>query len=277
MSKLFRIGCADTKTGCLQAEFVAEHIKPSGYGTQIIPLNFPEDLDSALLNNTVDITVSLATTLPLEIADEIELIAFTKRLPVNDVVVGKGKNRSLREDNIRVATTSERILAFVRHYYPKAIAEYTTQTEKDQYDVWVMDHTEALFTRNEQPILEQIETSYFTPSAGQGSCVVKCHKKLSYPMKEVLQLWVNHEETEDCIRAERIFLNSILRAEHYIPFSYAHFEGALITLKAGLISKDGKEILKAKKSAALGGSRDLGKKVALEVMRLVNEQQLLVS
>ena len=59
-----------------------------------------------------------------------------------------------------------------------------------------------------------------------------------------------------------------------LPFSYAFFEGAIITIKAGLISSDGKEIYKTKKSAALGEARELGKKVALELARLYSEQRV---
>lgn len=274
MRKHFRIGCTNTRTGRLQAEQVAHCIKPSGYSTEILPLYAAHELDHALLNQAVDIAVSSATALGSATPEELELIAFTKRKTVNDVVVSKA-NRSLNE-HIRVAATSERRLAFTRHYYPNALATHDPDLEHLAYDAWVMGYEEAVEGGFEPDIIEQIETSYFTPAAGEGSCVVKCHKKLDYPYKEVLQLWVNHEETEDCIRAERIFLHSIPPAANLLPFSYAHFEGALITLKAGFISKDGKELFKAKKSAALGESRALGKRVALEVIRLISEQQLQV-
>jgi hydroxymethylbilane synthase len=50
-------------------------------------------------------------------------------------------------------------------------------------------------------------------------------------------------------------------------FGYAFYEGNFITLKAGIISLDGKQIVKVKKSAAITDGKELGKKVALEVLR----------
>src|SRR5690606_11464895 len=88
-------------------------------------------------------------------------------------------------------------------------------------------------------ISEKIETSYFVPAVGQGSIAVECHQKLNFDKKEVIERWVNHPQTENCIRAERAFLKAMHGGCSIPVFGYAHYEGDLISLKGGIISLDG--------------------------------------
>lgn len=283
MNKKFSIGCFDTTASRWQVEQVTSLINPSGYESESLFFPDTNQLEKALLDGAIDLLILAPDQLPLELPEELELIALTERLQVNSVLVSINETASLTDEGIRVGVTSKLKLAFVNRYYPKAVAtlELTPQAGveklgKGLVDLLAMNYDEALAFGYEKFIRERIETSYFVPAVGQGSLGILCHKKLSFKHKEVLQRWVNHEETEDCIRAERSFLNALSGNENLLPFSYAHFEGALITLKAGLLTSDGKEIFKTKKSAVLGESRELGKKVALEVARLLTEQRLQV-
>jgi hydroxymethylbilane synthase len=115
-------------------------------------------------------------------------------------------------------------------------------------------------------IVERIETSYFVPPVGQGSIAIECHKKLSFDKKEILDRWVNHPATEDCIRTERAFLKTLEGGCSIPSFGYAWIEGATITLKAGLISLDGQQVIKVKRSAPIDDGKELGKSVANEIL-----------
>ncbi len=115
-------------------------------------------------------------------------------------------------------------------------------------------------------IVEKIETSYFVPPVGQGSIAVECHKKLSFSKKEILERWVNHPETEACIRAERSFLKTMQGGCSIPVFGYAHLEGLTVILKGGIISLDGKQVIKAKQSGSVEDVKELGEAVALEVL-----------
>ena len=115
-------------------------------------------------------------------------------------------------------------------------------------------------------ITEKIETSYFVPPVGQGSIAIECHKKLSFEKKEIIQRWVNHVPTEDCIRAERAFLKTLEGGCSIPSFGYAWLEGNMLTLKAGIISLDGQEVIKIKRSAPVDDGKDLGKSIANEVL-----------
>jgi hydroxymethylbilane synthase len=49
-------------------------------------------------------------------------------------------------------------------------------------------------------------------------------------------------------------------------FGYAQNEGNLVSLKAGIISLDGKQLVKVKRTGAASESRELGHSTALEVL-----------
>jgi hydroxymethylbilane synthase len=123
-------------------------------------------------------------------------------------------------------------------------------------------------------IVDTIETSYFVPAVGQGSIAVECHKKLDLAKKEILERWVNHPRTENCIRAERSYLRTLHGGCSIPAFGYAHYDGELITLKAGIISLDGQRVVKVKRSAVAEDAKELGEAVANEVLSNGGEQIL---
>jgi hydroxymethylbilane synthase len=139
--------------------------------------------------------------------------------------------------------------------------------KEGEYDALLLAYSDVHNLGYDSLIVEKIETSYFVPAVGQGSIVVECHKKLSFDKKEVIQRWVNHEETEDCIRTERSFSKTLNRGYNIPVFGYAQYEGNLITLKAGIISLDGRHVVKTKRSSTVAESKELGKKVAMEVLQ----------
>lgn len=275
MSKQIRIGAFNNKLALSQANAVASFIKPSGYTTEIVAINAKDltALEDALQKATIDVIALHGSFVPARLNDSLEVIAFTERDTVNDVLVSR-KKVSLSSPGIKVATNSPRRIAFLKHFYPKAKvvsvpADLTARVKKMEAGEYALliNHTDAKHLGIDKFATETIETSYFVPSTGQASIAVICHKKLSFDKKEILQRWVNHEETEDCIRTERSFLKTIQNGQSIHAFGYAHFEGNLITLKAGLISANGKQVIKVKRSSTIAECKEMGKKVAQEVLQ----------
>jgi hydroxymethylbilane synthase len=276
MSKLIRIGTFNNTLALSQANAVAALIKPSGYSTEVIAFDSNAKnlmvLEDALLRGAIEIISFHASYIPARLNDALDLIAFTEREAVNDVLISR-KKMSLSNRGIKVGTNSFRRIAFLKHFYPDAkivsipenLSTRVKKMEAGDYAL-LMSHTDAQRLGLENRVVEKIETSYFVPTVGQGSIAIMCHKKLSFDKKEIIQRWVNHEETEDCIRTERSFLKTFKDGQRIPAFGYAHFEGNLITLKAGLISRDGKRVVKAKRSSTIAGCKEMGKKVAEEVL-----------
>lgn len=301
MNKTIRIGTRGSKLALWQAEHVASLIKPSGFRTEIVPITtkgdtildvaiakigskgvFTEEIEAKLLDGSIDIAVHSAKDLSSEIPEELELIAFTEREAVNDVLVSANKNINLSSPGIKVGTSATRRVAFLRHYYPKAEAlsirgnlqTRFSKLQSGEYDALILAYAGVHRMGYDEFIVEKIETSYFVPAVGQGSIAIECHKKLSYDKKQVLERWVNHLETEDCIRTERAFLKTLHGGCSIPAFGYAHYEGNLITLKAGIISLDGQRIIKSKHSASPIQNKALGERVAAEVLKNGGEQIL---
>jgi hydroxymethylbilane synthase len=286
MNKVIRIGTQTNKLAQLRAEYVAECIKPSGYTPEIITIEGDEI--AKLLNGSVDILVHSAKELPADMHEELELLAFTQRELPNDVLVSTNKNINLKSGGTKIGTSSIRRKAFIKHFYRETAVVFiggdpSVQIQKmrdGECDALLVAYADIRHLGEEDLIVETIETSYFVPAAGQGSIAVACHQKLSFDKKDIIQRWVNHAETEDCIRTERAFAKT-LNPDYNIPaFAYAHYEGNLITLKAGIISMEGFDVIKVKRSSTVAESKELGKKVVLEVLKSGGEkilQQLQIS
>jgi hydroxymethylbilane synthase len=293
MNKIIRIGTRGSKLALWQANHVAEMIKPSGYRTEIIPIEtrgdkildvaiakigskgvFTEEIEEKLLDGSIDIAVHSAKDLSSELADELELIAFTEREIVNDVVLSFDNTLTLKRENINIGTSSTRRVAFLKHFYPHAQAHSVrgniqTRVEKLRsggFDGLILAYAGVHRMGFNDLIVERIETSYFVPPVGQGSIAIECHKKLAFDKKEIIERWVNHTPTEDCIRAERAFLKTLEGGCSIPSFGYAWLEGNVLTLKAGIISLDGKQVIKVKRSGPVEDGKELGKSIATEVL-----------
>jgi len=277
MSKLIRIGTFNNKLALSQANAVASLIKPSGFATKIITFDTNARdltvLEDALLREEIEVIAVHASYIPARLNDALELIACTEREVVNDVLISR-KKITLATLGIKVGTNSPRRIAFLRHFYPgtsivtvpEELSARIKRMEAGDYAL-LINYTDAKRLGLEGLIVDRIETSYFVPAVGQGSIAVVCHKKLSFDKKEIIQRWVNHEETEDCIRTERSFLKTFQDDQRIPAFGYAQFEGNLITLKAGLITLNGKKVIKAKRSSTIAECKEMGKRVAEEVLQ----------
>jgi len=289
MNKIIRIGTKGSKLGIWQAEYVASLIKPSGYTTEIVAFESSDgksdskkNLEHNLLSGNIDIVIHHAKDVPADLHEELELVAFTERELPNDALISHQENIDLKSDHIKIGASSIRRIAFIKHFYPFTkpvfapgdIPTQIQQMKQGEYDALLLAYADVHHLGFDSLIVEKIETSYFVPAVGQGSIVVECHKKLSFDKKEVIQRWVNHEETEDCIRTERSFSKTLNRGYNIPVFGYAQYEGNLITLKAGIISLDGKQVVKTKRSSTVAESKELGKKVALEVLQNGGEKIL---
>ena len=295
MDKIIRIGTRASKLAMWQAEYVADLIKPSGFRTEIHPMEtkgdkilnvsiakigskgvFTEEIEEKLLEGSIDIAVHSAKDLSSDIHDDLELIAFTEREVVNDVVLSLDKRFTLANKKpCRVGTSSTRRVAFLKHFYPHCEAisirgnlqTRLAKLQAGECDALLLAYAGVHRMGFDEHIAEKIETSYFVPPVGQGSIAIECHKKLSYQKKEVIARWVNHPATEDCIRTERAFLKTLQGGCSIPSFGYAHWEDNSIVLKAGIISLDGRQVIKIKKVGSADDFRELGESVGLEVLR----------
>lgn len=293
MNRKIRIGTRGSTLALWQANHVAELIRPSGYETEIVPITtrgdtmldvaiskigskgvFTEEIEQSLLEGVIDIAVHSAKDMQSALPDDLELIAFTKREPPNDIVLSLNKAFSLATGTPTVGTSSTRRIAFLRHLYPHAKvvpARGNLQTRLQrmvdgQCDALILAYAGVHRSGYTDHMVEMIETSYFVPAVGQGSITVECHAKLSYDKKEIMTRWVNDVPSEICVRCERAFLKTMQGGCSIPAFGYAQIEGNVLTLKAGIISLDGARMVKIKRSGLLSEGKALGHATAEEVL-----------
>jgi hydroxymethylbilane synthase len=299
-TKTIRIGTRGSKLALWQAEYVASLIKPSGYTTEIIPIEtrgdkildvsiakigskgvFTEEIEAKLLDGSIDIAVHSAKDLSSDIPEELELVAFTERELVNDVVISD-KKINITTDKLKIGTSSTRRVAFLKHFYPNAEAvsirgNLQTRISKmkaGECDALLLAYAGVHRMGYDNMIVDKIETSYFVPAVGQGTIAIECHKKLDFKKKEIITNWVNHPSTEVCLHAERSFLKTLHGGCSIPAFGYAHIDGDSISLKAGIISLDGQRVIKVKRSSSFENVKELGEMVANEVLNIGGEQIL---
>lgn len=291
--RTIRIGTRGSKLAMWQAEHVASLIRASGYDTEIVPITtrgdtlldvalakigskgvFTEEIEKALLDGAIDIAVHSAKDLSSVLPDDLELIAFTEREKPNDVVLSYNPSFSLQSGSPVVGTSSTRRVAFLRHFYPNvnivpARGNLQTRLQKmkdGNFEALILAYAGVRRSGYEEFIVDEIATSYFVPAVGQGSIAVECHRKLDFAKKSAITQWVNDPTTEICVRAERAFLKTMQGGCSIPAFGYARADGDLITLKAGIISLDGKRIVKVKQSATLADAKEVGHAVAVDVL-----------
>lgn len=296
-----RIGTRGSKLALWQAEHVAQLLRGAGFETEIVPIEtrgdkvlnvalskigskgvFTEEIEAKLLDSSIDIAVHSAKDLLSELPDELELLAFLKREAVNDVVVSHHDEINLKKPGIRVGTSSTRRQAFLRHFYPKAAiipvrGNLQTRLKKmkdGDCDLLILAEAGIQRMGETSLIRERLETSYFVPAVGQGSIALECHKKLSYEKKDAIRQIVNDGATETCIRAERAYLKRLQGGCSIPAFGYAQLGDGLVTIKAGIISLDGKRLVKLKDEAPESLAEELGHRIAGEVLAQGGEEIL---
>jgi hydroxymethylbilane synthase len=324
---IIKLGTRGSKLALWQAYFIKETLEKGGLEVEIVIINtkgdqildrslskigskgvFTEELEEQLRSGAIDIAQHSAKDLQSELADDLELIAFTEREKVNDVLVSFDKNLSLESGkSFVVGTSSTRRVAMLKHFYPhiKTVdMRGNLQTRMGKLESGVCDALLLAYAGvhrmgYEEHIAELISTEKFTPAVGQGSVALECAVSLDPAKKARIRELCNHPATEQQLLAERAYLRrlqggcsipvfglassvsskqftvnseqSSVSSEHSSPnLITAHC--SLLTVTGGIVSLDGSEILKE----TVSGSNpiEVGEALADKIMSLGGDRIL---
>lgn len=267
-----RIGSRGSKLALWQAEYVAEQLRLGGMEPEIVIIDtkgdkildrslskigskgvFTEELEEQLRTGEIDIAQHSAKDLQSSLADDLEIIAFTPREAVNDVLVSFNPELSLESgETFVVGTSSTRRVATLKRHYPHIQVvdmrgNLQTRLEKLKSgvcDALILAYAGVHRMGYEEYIAEHLSTESFTPAVGQGSVAIECATSLDTDKKARIRELLNDPVTESCIRAERIFLATLQGGCSIPVFGLAsHFNGR-ISLTAGIVSLDGQKELR---------------------------------
>jgi hydroxymethylbilane synthase len=290
-----RIGSRGSRLALWQAEYVAEQLRHGGLDPEIVIIEtrgdkildrslskigskgvFTEELEEQLRSGEIDIAQHSAKDLQSSLAEDLEIIAFTPREAVNDVLFSPNPELSLESgEPFVIGTSSTRRVATLKRYYPHIQVvdmrgNLQTRLQKLQNgacDALLLAYAGVHRMGYEEFIAEHLSTDIFTPAVGQGSVAIECAASLDPVKKARVRELLNDPVTEQCIRAERTFL-AVLQGGCSVPvFGLATPHGDRIALTAGIISLDGKQELRRTEINDAGKASDMAQQLAERLLR----------
>jgi hydroxymethylbilane synthase len=273
-----KLGTRGSKLALWQAEYIRETLERGGLQVEIVIINtkgdqildrslskigskgvFTEELEEQLRSGAIDIAQHSAKDLQSELSEDLELIAFTERERVNDVLVSFDKSLTLESGKLFVVgTSSTRRVAMLKHYYPHIQTvdmRGNLQTRMEKLRIGVCDAILLAYAGvhrmgYEEHIAEIISIDKFTPAVGQGSVALECAVSLDSAKKAKIRELCNHAETEQQLLAERAFLRRLQGGCSIPVFGLAgqllvnSYQLSGLSMTGGIISLDGSEMLK---------------------------------
>jgi hydroxymethylbilane synthase len=290
-----RIGTRGSKLALWQAYYVEERLKMAGLQTEIVTIEtkgdqildrslskigskgvFTQELEDQLRSGKIDIAVHSAKDLQSELDDDLEIIAFTERERVNDVLVSFDKNITIHNPHkpITIGTSSTRRVALMRHFYPHIHTTDMRGNLQTRFRKLEQKHCDALLLAYagvhrmgyDEYIVEYLHTTQFTPAVGQGSVAIEAAKNIATSKKQQIRKLLNHTHTEICLAAERAFLSTLQGGCSVPVFGLATLQNNQLDFTGGVVSLDGKTLLKINKNSALDSPTSIGEAVANELL-----------
>lgn len=244
---------------------------------------FTEELEIQLKDKTIDIAVHSAKDMQSHLPDDLEIIAFSEREMPFDALISLDKNYSLSAAGKKViGTSSTRRRAILNHYYSDLElkeARGNLQTrfkklEEGQFEAMILAYAGVHRMGLDQFIVQKLPLDIFTPAVGQGSIAIESAKNLAPEKREAIRNAINDPETETCLLAERAFLNRLEGGCSIPAFGLAMINCGKIIMSGGIISLDGKEMVREQVEVDPNSPFDSGFGLAEKVLQSGGERIL---
>lgn len=292
MDKIIRIGTRESQLAVWQATLVQQmlarvnvrseliYIKSEGDIDLRTPLYemgvqgiFTRSLDTALLNNRIDLAVHSLKDVPTQMPKGIVACAVLERGSYKDLLVYKGDLPALLTQNapLTIATSSIRRKAQWLNRYPGHILEnlrgnVNTRLKKLEESDWhgAIFAAAGLERINLRPA-QSFELDWMLPAPAQGAIAAVCREDDEFAYESCRRL--NDATTELCTKIERDFLRALLGGCSTPISALAEIEDGRILFKGNILSPDGKEKAEIEKIVSVEEANDFGKLAATELFK----------
>lgn len=295
----YKIGTRSSKLALWQASYVQQRLAAWGHTSELITMEtkgdkvldvtlakigskglFTEELEQMLLEGTIDVAVHSAKDLPSALPEGLEIVAFSKREQVHDVLLSAQSTFSLTLPGAIVGTSSTRRVAFLRHHYPQVEVRDMRGNLQTRIQKMMDGHCQAIILayagvhrmEYDHLIVSHLDTKVFVPPVGQGSIAVQCRESLEPSKKEILRKSVNHEDTEVVLRAERSYLLTMSGGCSIPSFCLASLESSMLHIHAGIISLDGQHKVEVKQEFNIFTPEQAGQEIGIQVLGIGGAQ-----
>jgi hydroxymethylbilane synthase len=285
-----KIGTRGSRLALWQAYYVQNLLEKGGLSTKIVTIEtkgdqildrslskigskgvFTQELEDQLRDGRIDIAVHSAKDLQSELDDDLELIAFTERERVNDVLVSHNTSLSLGSGaSFVVGTSSTRRVALLKHFFPHIktvdmrgnLQTRLRKLEEGQCDAILLAFAGVHRMEYDSLISEHLSLNEFTPAVGQGSMAIECSREMEKGKREEVRALLNHSDTETCLLAERAFLRRLQGGCSVPVFGLASLENDTVSMTGGVVSLDGQQLLKHTVSGVASTPQNVGIQLA---------------
>ena len=249
-----------------------KNVRVSEYGGKGL---FCKTIEKELLDKKIDIAVHALKDMPILKTEGLITSCYLKRNNPREILISnENKNIKDLKANAIIGTSSFRreyqIKKFRNDINCKVIrGNVDTRIKKlneNLYDAIILSYAGINSLGLDKKISQIFSTSEIIPSAGQGVIALQCRND----DKKVIGLLnkINHETTENCIRAERNVLKVLEGDCETAVGAFAEISGNDIKLEAELFSLDGQKRFHVKLTRNRWEGDDLG----LEVGEILKKQ-----
>ncbi len=226
---------------------------------------FVRELDQALREEKVDFTVHSLKDMPMEVPEDLPLVAFSSREDPRDVLVlPEGMTEIDRSKPI--GCSSRRRQLQLKKLFPDMAIEPVrgnvqtrlAKLEAGQFSALVLAAAGLKRLGLEDRISRYFSVEEILPAAGQGILVVQTRKGMD---TDCLRL-VQDEKSACCARAERAFVRALDGGCSSPVAAHAVVEGALLTLTGFYVSPDEQIQRKGSIRGSAANAEMLGKTLA---------------
>lgn len=262
MNKVIRIGTRESALALWQAHTFQDLLNSKGFSNELIPIKsegdldlvqplykmgtvgiFTKTLDTALLNNRIDLAIHSMKDVPTLLPKGIQQAAVLERGPVKDVLVKKTNASSLEIPQI-IATGSLRRKAqwlskFPNHNIVPLRGNIQTRLKKLKNEDWdgaIFAEAALVRLKTENENVNILD--WMIPAPAQGALMIVCKSKDKALLNVIKQF--NHLETALCTQIERDFLRTLEGGCTAPIGALAIVEGNNIQFQGGVFSLDGK-------------------------------------
>lgn len=297
------IGSRKSKLAMWQTETVAKVLNDQGMATRICAMEtrgdkildtsiakigskgvFTQELEEQLASGTTDIAVHSAKDMQSRLPDGFDLIAFTQREKVNDVLISEDSSLDLddRSRIIRIGTSSVRRRALLRHYYPhietvEMRGNLQTRIKKmheGACDALMLAYAGVTRMGYDNMIVKVFPEDQFIPPVGQGCIAIEAAASLPEEKRKFVRASLNDLSSESCLLAERAFLKTLEGGCSIPVFALAVLDGSEITLTGGLVSLDGSNMLKMNRRGPANQAEIMGRELGFAILESGGREML---
>jgi hydroxymethylbilane synthase len=293
LGTVIKIGTRSSQLALWQAHWVAERLKNAGLETEIVPIEttgdkilhktiaklgskgvFTDELENQLRSGDIHIAVHSAKDLQSDISADLQILAFTERESVHDVLVSFNKYFTFdTSQRVVLGTSSTRRVAMIRHYLPKVkivdmrgnLQTRFRKLSEGVCDALVLAYAGVHRLGFSNHIVKHLPIDTFTPAVGQGCLAIECAAELSSDLKEQIRQQLNHTDTEWQLLAERAFLKKLQGGCSVPVFGLATIHKEELHIQGGVISLNGKDFVRTEISGEKMQALDLGEQLAQQV------------